>query len=50
MRVDAAVGEARTTTLLEEPLDALAAAEDGAFDLALAPFEVRTLRFTVGRV
>ncbi|GAA0440596.1 alpha-mannosidase [Leifsonia naganoensis] len=50
VRVDAAVGEARTTTLLEEPLDALEPAEDGAFDLALAPFEVRTLRFAVSGV
>jgi alpha-mannosidase len=48
--VDAAVGEARTTTLLEEPLDALEAAEDGAFDLTLAPFEVRTLRFAAAGI
>ncbi|WP_313542529.1 glycoside hydrolase family 38 N-terminal domain-containing protein [Leifsonia aquatica] len=50
VRVDAAIGDARTTTLLEEPLDALEAAEDGAFDLTLAPFEVRTLRFAVGGI
>jgi alpha-mannosidase len=50
VRVNATVGEAHTTTLLEEPLDTLAAEEDGAFDLALAPFEVRTLRFAMGRI
>ena len=47
VRVDAVVADANTTTLLEEPIGALAAADDGAFDLVLAPFEVRTLRFAV---
>ena len=47
VRVDAVVANANTTTLLEEPISALAAADDGAFDLVLAPFEVRTLRFAV---
>ncbi|MFF2050996.1 alpha-mannosidase [Leifsonia sp. NPDC058194] len=49
LRVDAPVSAAATATLLEEPLAGMEAAADGAFDLALSPFEVRTLRFTVGR-
>ncbi|GIT78639.1 alpha-mannosidase [Leifsonia sp. LS1] len=45
LRVDAAVTGAHTATLLEEPLAGLETAVDGSFDLALSPFEVRTLRF-----
>lgn len=48
LRVDATIAGAHTATLLEEPLEALHAAVDGAFDLALTPYEVRTLRFAVG--
>lgn len=49
LRVDAPVGDARTATLLEEPIGEQEVAPDGGFDLTLAPFEVRTLRFAVGR-
>lgn len=49
LQVNAEVTSARTASLLEAPLDQQADLEltDGSLPMALGPFEVRTLRFTL---